>query len=441
MVDSATLTRHRTPPGPDAQYNTADDLFLWMNENFIKYGDIYRASVFGANDVYVVSNPEYCERILRNNWRNYSRSGLMVARISLLLGNGLVSSNGEFWANQRRMIQPVFSKSAIAGFTGIMARVNAELLEKWRLAAIQGRAVNVTRDVSAMVLKITLTAIFGDDYPAAAQHFSILSDETARSLEFAQLFRKRSKIILEIAAQRRRNCIATDDILGRMMMARDRDHGELMPDRQLAMEVMTLVVGGHETTASLLNWLWYLLSQHPEAQDKLSEEFDQMPWDGAPNLDMIPKYTYTRCVIDEALRLYPPVWLMTRRALHDDQLGEFFVPAGTEIYISPYLIQRSPHLWEMPERFDPDRTQSKAIAGRHVLAMCPFGAGPRNCIGELFARVETQIHLMMFARELRLIYGDANAPEIKAGVHLLSKHDLVMMPEVKRGTLRTGLPR
>ena len=122
-----------------------------------------------------------------------------------------------------------------------------------------------------------------------------------------------------------------------------------MPDAQLAREVLNLVVAGHETTASLLNWMWYLLASHPEAQERLAAELDRAPWEGHPTIDMLPNYPYTRSVIDEALRLYPPLWLMTRKALNDDRLGEYFVPAGTEIFISPFLIQHSPDLWETPD--------------------------------------------------------------------------------------------
>ena len=183
-----TIDQHQIPPGPTERYNSAEDLFQWMNENFVRYGDIYKASVFGS-DVYVVSSPEYCERILRWNWRNYARQGQVVKRIALLLGNGLISSNGEFWASQRRMIQPAFSKNSIAGLTNLIATVNAELLEKWTLAAKRRETVNVTHDVSFMVLKLTLMAIFGDDYDAVAPHFKILAEESARDLEFANIFR------------------------------------------------------------------------------------------------------------------------------------------------------------------------------------------------------------------------------------------------------------
>ncbi len=406
-----------------------------MNENFVRYGDIFKASIFGS-DVYVVSAPEYCERILRWNWQNYPRKGQVVKRITLLLGNGLIASNGEFWASQRRMMQPAFSKDSIAGLMNIIFSINTELLEKWKLAAKCQRTVNVTHDVSFMVLKLILIAIFGDDYFTVAPHFNILAEESTRNFEFAGTFRPLGKIVLEIAAQRRRIGVMATDFLGRLMQARDRERGKPMPDAQLVREVMTLVVAGHETTAGLLNWMWYLLARHPESQNRLSSEFDRLPWEEVPAIDTLPKYTYTRQVIDEALRLYPPLWLMTRRAVSDDQLGDFFVPAGTEIYISPYLIQRSPHLWEAPDQFDPDRMSPDNARDRHELALCPFGAGPRNCIGKSFARVEIQTHLMLFAKELRMRYDEERSPELSTGMNLLSKDDFVMLPEIKTTVAR-----
>ena len=430
MLSPMKFEQRRFPPGPTEAYSSTEDLFRWMNENFVRYGDIYKASVFGR-DVYVVSAPEYCERILRSNWQNYLRKGQVVKRIALLLGNGLIASNGEFWKSQRQMMQPAFSKNSIAGLTNIITSINAELLQNWKLAAERRAAVNVTHDVSSIVMKITLIALFGDDYSTVAPHFNILAEESTRSLEFAAAFRPLGKIILEVAEQRRRDNRMATDILGKLMQARDRKCGASMPDSLLVKEIMTLVVAGHETTAGLINWMWYLLSRYPECQAKLSDEFNRLPWGEVPTMDMLERYSYTRQVIDEALRLYPPAWLVTRRSVNDDQLGDFFVPAGTEIYISPYLLQRSPYLWEAPDHFDPGRMSPDKGSSRHELALCPFGAGPRNCIGESFARAEIQIHLMMFARELRLRYDEEKPAEIKAAVHLLSKDDFIMLPEIK----------
>jgi cytochrome P450 len=430
MIKQAQIEQYLVPPGPLEQYSSTEELLCWLKRNCEHYGPIYRASVFGSN-VYVVSAPEYCEYILRRNWQNYLRKGLVVKRIALALGNNLITSNGASWASQRRMIQPAFTKNAIGRLNNMIAGVNAELLHEWSEAAQRGKTVNVTRDVSLMVLKITLISIFGDDYETVAPNFKFFAEEQARDFGFAQSIGPLRELVVRIMMQRRRANRMSADSLGVMMQARDRDSGEPMPDAQLAREVLNLVVAGHETTASLLNWMWYLLATHPEAQSRLGIEFDQLPWEGNPTTDALPKYAYTRQVIDEALRLYPPLWLMTRKALNEDRLGEYFVPAGTEIYISPYLIQRSPHLWDMPDEFDPDRQNSNNGRDRHELASCPFGAGPRKCIGDFFALVEIQMHLMMFSKELWMRWCGTDSSEIATGVNLLSKHDFKMLPEIR----------
>jgi cytochrome P450 len=329
------------------------------------------------------------------------------------------------------MIQPAFTKGAIGRLSGMIASVNAELLRKWRDAATLGVAVNVTQDVSRMVLQITLRSIFGDDYEAVAAKFASFTAEAARDFRFAETLDPLRKLVLDLVAQRRHKGVTYMDTLSVMMEARDRQQGKPMPDGQLAREVINLVVAGHETTASLLNWMWYLLATHPEVQSRLSAEFDRLPWERSPALESLATYTYTLRVIDECLRLYPPLWLMSRKALHDDRIGGYFVPAGTEIFISPYLIQHSPELWETPERFDPDRLSSEHSPDQPELAMCPFGAGPRKCIGDFFARVEIQMHLMMFGRELWLRRGDTSPPEFTTGVNLLSKYDFYMLPAIR----------
>src|SRR3984957_10620488 len=421
------------PLGPAEHFSSGEDLFHWMKRNFERYGDIFRATVYGSV-VYVVSAPEYCEHILHRNWLNYPRKGLVVQRIALALGNNLITSNGESWASQRRMIQPAFTKSAIGRMTAMMAGVNAELLQQWRAAAARHETVNVTRDVSLMFRKSHLMAIFGVDYHTVAPHFQFFAEEAARDFTFAQSLAALRELILRIVAGRRSQNRDAADTLGVMIQARDREGGEHMPDAQLAREVLNLVVAGHETTASLLNWMWYLLATHPEAQTKLGVEFDELPWEGNLTIDMLQNYTYARKVISAALRLSPPLWLMSRKSLKDDSLGEYVVPAGTEIYISPYLIQRSPQLWDLPDRFDPDRPNSDSRG----LAFCPFGAGPRKCIGDVFARVEIQVHLMMFAKEFLLRCCEIKVPEIATGLNLLSKHDFKMLPEIKRCRKQTA---
>jgi cytochrome P450 len=405
------------------------ELLSWMHSHFEQYGDIYKASVYGTS-AYVIRAPEYAQHVLRKNWQNYTK-GQAIKRVALLLGNGLMVSEGGFWKSQRRMIQPAFHRNAIGALANVITAANVALLKRWEQAAQKNESINVTRDISLMVLEVVLIAIFGLDYECVAAHFNILSDESARDLQFAQTFRSLGKIVAEVAAQRRERNISSTDILGMLMEARDRENSQAMPDRQLVNEVMTLIVAGHETTASSLNWLWYLLSQHPEVEQKLSSELSNLREGECLDLDNLPKFIYTRQVLEEALRLYPPGWLMTRRALKHDRLGDYFVPAGTEIYISPYLIQRHPDLWEAPDRFNPDRFGPGHSQDRHPLTMLPFSAGPRNCLGELFARIEMQIHLMTIAKQLRLRYVEKSPPELDAGVNLRSKYDFIMSPEIK----------
>jgi cytochrome P450 len=188
-------------------------------------------------------------------------------------------------------------------------------------------------------------------------------------------------------------------------------------------------VAGHETTASTLNWTWYLVSQHPEVEQGLSNEVSPLTIGTA--FGELPRLVYTRKIIDEVMRLYPAGWVVTRKALRNDWLGEYFVPAGTEIYVAPYFIQRHPDLWEDPDRFNPDRFRPESSRLRHRLATIPFSAGPRNCIGEHFARLEMQIHLMTIARFLRLQYIPSRPIELDAGVNLRSKSDFIMYPKAK----------
>jgi cytochrome P450 len=424
-----TTRRRRIPPGPAEKYNTSQDLLSWMSDQFKRFGNIYKASVYGTN-VYVVSDPQDAHYILCKNWQNYKK-GQDIKRVGLLLGNGLMVSEGEFWKTQRRMIQPAFHHEAICALTKVIRTANLRLLKKWEHAAQEKASVNVTRDVSLMVLNTVLISIFGDDYEQVAPHFSVLSDESARNLQFAQAFRSLGKVVVKVAAQRRNENIISPDILGMLMEARDREKGQVMPDRQLVSEIMTLIVAGHETTASSLNWAWYLLSQNSAVEEKLSRELSNLLGSEVPEVGDLPKFTYTRQIIEEVLRLYPPGWLMTRRALKDDQLGDYFVPAGTEIYISPYFIQRHPALWEAPDLFDPDRFETDQAQNRHALAMLPFSAGPRKCIGEFFARIEMQIHLTTIAKQLRLRWVGGKPIELEAGVNLRSKNDFIMNPEIK----------
>jgi cytochrome P450 len=424
----ATTVR-RIPDGPAEKYHSDEDLLVWLGKNIEQYGDLFRASIYGT-DVYVVNAPQYADHILLKNWQNYPK-GQAIKRIALLLGNGLMVSKGELWMRQRRMMQPAFNRHALAPFAPIITTANERLLQKWAQAAASGHHVNATRDISLMILEIVLRTIFGDDYDRVAPQFQVVSDEAARNLEFAIAFTSLGKIIVEIAENRRREGRNGADFLGMLLQARDRDSGEGMSDSQLSKEIMTLIVAGHETTASTLNWVWYLLARNPDVERKLALELARLQPGSRPRVEELTGFPYARQVIEEALRIYPPGWLMTRRAIREDRLGEYWVPAGTEIYIAPYYMQRHPGFWVAPDVFDPDRFDPAGSPDRPALAMLPFSVGPRNCIGEHLARMEMQFHLIIIGSRLRMRLVGAEPPTLAAGVNLLSAHDFMMSPELK----------
>ena len=378
--------------------------------------------------VYAIRNIEFAHHVMVENWQNYVK-GQAIKRVALLLGNGLMVSKGDLWKRQRRMIQPTFNHESIGRWAKMIAAVNTKLLGNWQLAAQRNESVNVTRDVSSMALEVVLRFILGDDYELVGFHFDLLSQEPARNMEFAMSFRALGKIILQVIERRRKDAATSTDALGMLMQARDPESGRFMPDNQLVDEVLTMIVAGHETTASTLNWAWYLISQHPEVEQRLSNELNTLT--SCSEFVDLPRFLYTRQVIDETMRLYPAGWLLTRKAIRNDQLGEYFVPAGTEIYVPPYFIQRHPDLWEEPDRFNPDRFRPDNAKRRHRLATIPFSVGPRNCVGEHFARMEMQLHLMTIARSLRLRYIPSRPVELEAGVNLRSRYDFIMYPEAK----------
>src|SRR5580698_175778 len=259
--------RGRIPPGPQEKYKISDDLLQWMSLQFGVFGDIYKASVYETS-VYAVRDVEFAHHVLVENWQNYTK-GQAIRRVALLLGNGLMVSKGDLWKRQRRMIQPTFNHESIGRSTQLIAAVNTELAGKWQLAAQRNASVNVTRDISSMALEVVLRFVLGEDYERVRSHFDIISQEPARNMEFAVAFRGLGKIILQVIDQRRKDTATSTDALTMFMQARDVQSGQSMQDGQLIDEILTLIVAGHETTASTLNWAWCLISQHPEVEQKL----------------------------------------------------------------------------------------------------------------------------------------------------------------------------
>lgn len=431
------VTAKKQPPATrePLDISFSGDLLASLWGHFAEFGDAFRAySPITQRDIYVFSHPDHVRHVLVTHHQNYTK-GIGIERVGILLGNGIMVSEGEVWRRQRKLIQPAFHPSVIAGMVAHIRDANLRLRDKWIASARRSEAINLTQDMSDVTLHIVLRAIFGDDLDTmSAAHggnpFAMLTDHIERNLAFAYKFRSLSKLILDCINRRRTSRQHCPDLLSMLMEARDRKSGEPMPDRQLLDEVMTLIVAGHETTASALNWMWYLLSQHADVVSRLHAEIDAQS-NAAPGMAELGCLSYTRQVIEETLRLYPPGWLLTRRTIAADAVGGYALAPGTDIFISPYIVHRHPRYWQEPDRFDPDRFAEAQTAQRNRFAYLPFALGPRACIGEHFAMTEMLLHTALLARHIYLRYLPQQPIELECQVNLRTRHNLMMMPELR----------
>ena len=421
------------PPEPQEPFNVGeqDDSLERMCELNARFGDIYRVySPSRREYVYVINHPDDVKRVLVTNHANYHK-GFGLDRVRMLLGNGIVTSDGELWRTQRYMMQPLFHRRVMAQFAATIDAVNDRLLERWQPLADRGESINVTDEMSEITLDFILRAIFGADLDRLSQQlgqnpFAVITREQARDLAFAHKVYRLRKLVAEIVERRRGAPDESVDLIGMLVQARDKSSGAPMGQRELVDEVMTLIIAGHETAASTLNSVWYLLSQHPEVEARLHREVDALTEMRAPTLAVSESLQYTRRIVDEALRLYPPVWVISRKSLRPDRLAGFEIPAGVELLLSPYLVHRHPKFWDDPERFDPDRAEPMAPGGGSLFARIPFGAGARRCIGEAMALYEMSIHIYRTARRFRLTHAPAPPMELEAQINLRSRRPIYM---------------
>jgi enediyne biosynthesis protein E7 len=434
---SATVPVRSPPPlaSEPLDISFESDSLTVLERNFALHGDAFRIfSPALERHIWVLSNPDHVRHILVDRSANFTK-GIGIDRVAILLGNGLMTSDGETWRTQRRMVQPSFHRNIIATWMPHLHAANAALARKWTSAAAAGAAVNVTQDMSEVTLEVVLRALFGDDLVRLTSGrdgnpFALLTDDTERNLAFAYKFRQLGALILDEVQRRRRDGVRHNDIVSQLIDARDRQTDAPMGDRQLIDEIMTLIVAGHETTASSLNWFWYLLTTAPDVAARLHAEVDAGAIDppGYRDLDSLP---FTRRAIDETLRLYPPGWLLTRRTIAADTVGGISLPEKADVLVSPYLVQRHPAYWPDPARFAPDRFLPETNEDRNRFAYLPFGLGPRACIGEHLALVEMHTHVATLARRFHLELVPGQTIELEPQVNLRTRHPLRMIPRLR----------
>lgn len=397
-----------------------------------EYGDIvqYRAT---PEQAFLVNHPDFVKHVLVSNGRNYNKdTHLNKHMLQSVTGQGLLTSENPLWRKQRRLIQPFFHRNYLANFAELMVEATNEMLARVEAYAAQNEPFDIANEMMTLTLNIVSRALFGYDI---ADHAHRIGEAVNTLVEIGKPKRRRFQEMAQVLddivyglidqrlAQPHRGQL---DLLDMLIQARYEDSGERMEKRQVRDEVMSLLIAGHETTANTLSWLWYLLGQHPEVVEKIGAELDSVLNGRFPTVTDFPQLAYSNKVIKESMRLYPSAWSISRRALADDVIGSYHIPAGAIVALSPYTLHRHPAFWPEPEKFDPERFTPEEEATRHRYAYVPFGAGARKCIGDQFALMESIIIMPMVLQRFQLTLVPDHPVEEHALVTLRAKHGILM---------------
>ena len=441
------------PPGPRPLLPLANLLAIRRDPLafFMRLAGQYGELAFfkmGPQPVFLLSHPDYIRDVLITHNKMFMK-GEGLQRAKRLLGEGLLTSEGEFHLRQRRLAQPAFHRQRIAGYAQTMIDFSLRARERWKA----GVEMDVAREMMRLTLAIAGKTLFDTDVEAEADE---IGDALSRAmamfnrltLPFSQLLERlplpstkrfeqaRARLdatIYGMIEERRRNGEDRGDLLSMLMQARDEEgDGSGMTDEQLRDEAMTIFLAGHETTANALTWTWYLLSLNPDAEARLHAEIDEVLQGRPPAAEDYPKLRYTEMVLAEAMRLYPPAWIIGRRALQDYPIGNYVAPARSILVMSQYVMHRHPQYFPAPERFDPERWTPEAKESRPRFSYFPFGGGPRVCIGESFAWMEGVLVLAALAQQwkFRLVPGHPVVPQPL--VTLRPRYGMKMTLEARR---------
>jgi len=383
----------------------------------LKFGDVVRYR--GLWITHQITHPEHILRVLQTNAANY-RKGRDYRILKLSLGEGLLTSEGKLWERQRKMTQAAFHSQQIAGFLRIMEEQTSAMLAEWEHRAKSSEPFDLVPELMRLTLSVVSRALFTSSLDAdldRIQHALMVGRDysverawsvirlpqwmpTPNNRRYRTSLAGFHSVIDRMISDRQNAPQPVNDLLNILMSARD-DHGSSMDDRQLRDEVATLLTAGHETTTLVLAWTVFLLSTHPEELETVMCELSFLNG-RAPAYEELARLRYTRMAVEEAMRLYPPVWVISRSAINKDVMGEYEIPAGSEILIFPYVTHRHPRWWQDPDRFWPERFLPQNSSGRPRGAYLPFGAGPRTCIGLNFAMTEILIVLAMMLQRFHI---------------------------------------
>lgn len=447
MTSQPTASRtHPSPPGPSQALTVEavrQEPLQFILDLTAVYGDMVRYYV-GDWPCTIVNQPAYVKHVLQDNHANYTKIGTPdLMMLKPMLGEGLLTSDGPVWLRQRRITQPAFHRQRLTIFGQLMTDMTLDMLRDWAALADSGQTVAVDTAMTQLTLRIVARALFSYHVEGEADRFGkaveVLNecmghaDPTNQAVfrRFPQALGVIHTIVKEIIWSRRLLGQREDDLLDMLMNTTEPETGERLTSRQLLDQVVTLLLAGHETTAKALTWTFYLLDQHREAEARLQAEVDDVLQGRAPTVDDLPNLPYTWMVLQESMRLRPPIWLLSRIAVADDVIGGYHIPAGSLVVISPYALHRHPAYWEYPEAFHPEHFSQEQEAERPGYAYVPFSGGPRLCVGKPFAIMETRLVLATVAQhyQLRLLPGHPVTPE--ALVTLRPRYGMPMTVEAR----------
>ncbi|WP_139557832.1 cytochrome P450 [Methylotetracoccus oryzae] len=433
---SALLTAPSPPSLPligsllEFRGNPFQNMLDWR----VRYGDVI-AYRLGRRQFHMISHPALAEEVLitrQNEFiKMYERDS--PAGVALVLGQGLATSRGDLWKRQRRLMQPLFQRSRLPSFVPEINAAARRVAERWSSLA-PASTIDVAHEMMRATLEIITRTMFSVSVldrvdtlsPALATVLRYSSEHLSNPFQLPlwlptpanRAFRNSLALLDELIGtlirERRAEGRRCDDLLGKLLHAVDTETGEAMDDRQIRDECLTIFIAGHETTAVALSWCWHLLGANREVRARLHAELDAVIGDRAPTLEDLPSLPWTRAVLEETMRLFPPAIGVVRKTVADTQLGGYRIPGGTLVFVNIANIHRHPDFWEQPDHFRPERFLADSPAPGHRLAYMPFGAGPRVCLGNHFAMTEGALLLAALARQFRLdpVPGISVEPEI-----------------------------
>ncbi len=432
----------KLPPGPKGYpllgilpYLRANPLQYFVDVSR-EYGDFVRLD-FGPQKFFLVNQPDAIRQILQDKDGIFEKGYDLVKAVT---GNGLIASEGELWLRQRRIMQPAFHHKKISGLIAIMTDNIGAVIDRWHAWSQSGADVDIEAEMFRLTRFNIVRSMFGldieseldqtgEDFEACLQYLAQLMKApfkfltyvpTPTNVRFKKARRRLDQLVYAILEKRREQKIESDDLLDLLLSARDSDGNEGMSDQQLRDEVITLLMTGHETSASALTWTWYLLSRHQAVLDKVRHEIKRVLGARKPEFEDLQHLEYTGMVIDEVLRLYPSTWLFARKATRDFTLASYRLPGNAMIFLSPFIVHRDARIWADPEVFRPERFHPETKSQRHPFAYFPFGGGPRRCIGETIALTVMKLVVAMLLQRFRLepISGGVIEPVPKATLRM-----------------------